>query len=418
MRSHLIATVSVLALGCLAGTVQAAEPISKPASSGQPIPATTAPGQVVSVPAQTGTVIASGPVVSMPAAGSCTGLRECPFPAGCAPCDACDQCCFCVDVGLYYMQPFWKTNGAYVIERQTEGQPSGQINEFTRQEDFDYDFEFAPVIAIEYKCGHGLGVRGRYWHFDAGDTVSAINHAGDNVRIRSAHPLGDGVESPTPIPPGFVTLGDGTGDRLVVESGLELDVFDVELTKACDFCGCSVLFFGGVRFARIDQTFNGFVANRDLTFTEINLTDHVFNGAGPTLGMEVRHMLGCTGLALFGSGRGSFLYGHHSHHMNSFEVLEARGVRFNPGEFDTSSVEWQDFLPVLEAELGVEWASNACDGCSLLFVQAALVGQAWLGAGNSSLNEIINIDRSPNEVADADANLGFFGFRVSVGVCR
>jgi hypothetical protein len=112
------------------------------------------------------------------------------------------------------------------------------------------------------------------------------------------------------------------------------------------------------------------------------------------------------GLTLYGSSRASLLYGHG-------QQTAASNVNvFSFGEGADSSRD--DLLPILEAELGAEWSSDM--GGMRVFLQAALVGQVWFGAGNASRAT------SPDTLGplaggvEDDSNLGFFGITVSAGI--
>lgn len=69
-----------------------------------------------------------------------------------------------------------------------------------------------------------------------------------------------------------------------------------------------------------------------------------------------------------------------------------------------------DLLPVAELELGGRWSRDL--GGVRLFVQAALSGQGWFGAGNSS--NVSNVFTGFD--TDNDMNLGFFGLTLATGV--
>ena len=117
-------------------------------------------------------------------------------------------------------------------------------------------------------------------------------------------------------------------------------MWDWEAIQHCQ-AGCwGLLFSGGVRFAHISQAYNAFRngklgpvdtvpipvglttgSGRMDTDTDNLFSGHSFDGAGLTFSAEARRQFGQSGLALYGSARGSLLYGRGIQRASMTSVL-------------------------------------------------------------------------------------------------
>jgi hypothetical protein len=301
-------------------------------------------------------------------------------------------------VGVYLLRPHWDTNPAYAVFRATPGDPAAFSSR--QQKNFDWDTEAAPLVWLGWVTPSGCGVRGRYWEFDADVTTGVLNdsNALASVTIASAAPLGLGVSGTT------------VGDRIGVESDLRLEVADLEATQAFDICQWSFLVAGGLRYASVTQRYHaGFIPADPTTDSVVTLrSNHSFHGAGPTVAFEARRYLGY-GWALYGAGRGSLLFGSGKQDVAR---LSNDGVTGALDAVATARDDNDDLLPIVELELGGEWAWECCYG-RLLF-QAGVVSQTWFGAGNAANSDLIDATALAQS-ADNDSNLGLVGLKLSVG---
>src|SRR5262249_34966997 len=158
----------------------------------------------------------------------------------------------------------------------------------------------------------------------ASGTGAGVN----GVQVLSASPLGLSL----------ITATGGQGpSALVITSKLQLQVLDLDALCQVSACKWNLLFAGGVRLASLDPTYNAYTAGDAL------LSSNIFSGLGPTLAVEVRRTLGGTGLSLYGSVRGSVLFG--SGHQEA--AIPDRNV---------VAQDHHDIgLPVVEAEIGLEY---------------------------------------------------------------
>ena len=159
-----------------------------------------------------------------------------------------------------------------------------------------------------------------------------------------------------------------------------------------------MLLAGGLRLASLDQTYNAY------THGEALLSSSVFSGIGPTLGLEARRNLGGTGISLYGSARGSILFG------------SAHQIATIPDRTNVANDHRDIGMPVAEAELGLEYGRTV--GTSRFFGQIALVGQEWFGAGGASRSSTDVIPGGAFSTSSyvGDSDLAFLGLLIRAGV--
>jgi hypothetical protein len=103
----------------------------------------------------------------------------------------------------------------------------------------------------------------------------------------------------------------------------------------------------GVRIAHVSQSFNANYAVFGVTSVNTNIT---FNGAGPRAGLHGEYQMGC-GFYGFGKGMLNLIAGR-------FNADYLQQATFNGVQAQTSVTE-DRLVPVLEAELGIGWASTS-----------------------------------------------------------
>lgn len=290
--------------------------------------------------------------------------------------------------GFYILQPHFKNNPAFTVAQTT---PGGSTN--ISAQDFSYDASIAPYAWIGANLCNGLGVRARVFHFD--DTVSRDTINDGLSAIDSAGPLG------------LQNLSTTAGDRLVFSTSLNMLVCDFEAVHPVKCNGWDMTFTGGIRWARLQQTYNHSETPLDGSNVDAVDSEHSFSGAGPIVGLELRRALGCSGFSLFGSARGAVMFG-----SSDQEALQTIGSGTETS-FVSASASHEDVLAVTELELGAEYARNM--GRYRLIVQAGFVGHVWFGAGNGANNEVIPVLVDP-EISDNNSTLGLVGGRLSVGI--
>lgn len=341
----------------------------------------------------------SAPVGGFPTADSSPAVL---LPQGCLPGNECcpppdtpaDRSGFIGGAGLYLIQPYFDNNMAFALQ-STAGRAGGAIppgspgiRADTRVE-ISHHVEVAPLVWLGYLGEDGLGVRARWWYFRQGTDQSMTVPTGQGANgttLFSAAPLG---------------LSLSSAEAMAVTSKLELQVADFEALYDLQACGWDLLLAGGVRVAKIDQTYNAFAPE---PFMNALFSSHDFMGAGPTLAVEARRGLGLTGLSLYASGRGSLVLG------------SADQVATIPDQRLTAQDHRNPAIAIGEVELGIAYGRNL--GWSRLFGQVALVGQEWFGAGGASRSSVNVLPGGGFNGAayTGDSNLAFLGLSIRLGV--
>jgi hypothetical protein len=189
--------------------------------------------------------------------------------------------------------------------------------------------------------------------------------------------------------PTAVLAGAGIGsDRLLFTSDLNVRTVDAEVTYQWGGCDCLVRVSGGVRWTGLRQGYHAALRNSgDGITTETQQLDfeQEFSGAGPTVGLFLRHTLGADGLAAYGSVRGAILAGHldqrgaYSQDISDPALLALVGSQQTRTRFDNRSAQ---VLTEAELEMGLEYAVPV--GRSRLFVRGGLVAQSYSNAGSAT----------------------------------
>jgi major outer membrane protein len=309
---------------------------------------------------------------------------------GCSSCsDGCGH--YFAGAGAYFVQPFWTSNPAYFHFDTLGGIPSAG-----GQQDFGFNYELVPLVWIGCKNGDGLGCRARWWKYDQ-SAHELFTDDSNNTVIETAAPLGLAINTSN--------NSAAAPEILAIDHNLDLTVLDVEITQDVE-AGCWWLTFsGGGRYCHMSQTYNAVHVNSTgTTLLDLLVSSHDFNGFGLTTAMEAHRPLGLLGMSLYGSVRGTLLYG------DKFQSAVVTGTNELHADY-----AHQSLLPVLELELGMEWRNHIW--CWETFVQIGVVGQAWFGAGNASRSNVPPSDVAVLRGAGVDdATLGFFGGVFTAGI--
>lgn len=297
--------------------------------------------------------------------------------------------------GLALIQPRWGSNPAFRVN----GSGGGSV-----LQEFDYDFDDAPLAWIHFQNCSSLGARVRYFQYAQSERTGARNPADGSSTITLAAPLGLGVLAAEP------------NKRVDVKTTLNVLSWDVEATADLSRPCWSILAALGVRYAHLSQNYNAYVgalppppppppAPPPPVASAFNVySGHNFNGAGPTLGLDLVRFLGDSGLGFYANGRFSLLFGSTHASATRFEKAGPGGPLRSQ---EVRQVNDSQVLPVGELEIGLQLARQF--GGMTGLVQAGLVGQVWWNAGNAANNNAI-LQPSDNE------NLSFIGFTLRAGV--
>ena len=276
--------------------------------------------------------------------------------------------------GAYYLFPFFSSNPAYF----TTTTPGGRTT--NSQHDFNNQGNGAPLAFLSYTFENGIGIQGRWFRYEGSTSTSGNLDGNTGISDGSGNSLG------TP----------GAGSHIDVNSQLKLNVIDLELTQKWVF-GCWWLqATGGVRYAYIYEGYQMNVTD-PVNGNASSSSSHTFNGFGPTISFEVHRRLWDSAFGVYGSARGSLLFGTLSENFQITSPLVANAA----GSNNSTSI-----IPVGEVEMGGEWSH--CWGRVRIFGQLGVVGQIWGNAGNASTGGTLATGSLGNQSTSA-ANFGFIG---------
>jgi len=248
-----------------------------------------------------------------------------------------------------------------------------------------FEYEFKPSVRawLGYVGPNGNGIRATYWDF--GQKSQTLTLLSDAMTTQSAQVI------TVTIPASITTTG--AGETLIANSTLNTRTLDLEGTISKQLGDIEVTAGGGLRYAALYQDFTGSIINGGVSTQQLTWK-RTYEGLGPTLSAEFRKPIGCQGLALFGSGRGSLLFGKKS--LSRF-VNPAAGAQ-PPVPFARLN-DADEVVPIFSLGLGAEWARQY--KCGELSIRSAYEGQLWAEAGAPTLGF-----------------LGFECFTVEVGFSR
>jgi len=304
------------------------------------------------------------------------------------------QCCstaggyFTAGGGFYLIQPYFASNpiGAY---RSSVGTTFSRV-----ERDFPYHMDVAPLAWLSYTSESGLGFRVRYWQLCQSSQDSFGLPKG--ASFASAAPLG-------------LTITAGADEGFAAASDLMLLVWDFEATQVWRCDNWQILGAAGIRYAHLAQDYlaasSGIVGGPNAQYLD---SGHNFNGAGPTVAVDIKRLFPSSGFALYSNARGALLFG--SAHQRVFRQVTSPTTGL-PLSLEESASFQATVLPVGELEFGAEYRRDL--GHADLLVQLGLVGQVWLGAGNGANSSVLN---GGSFHSDNNSNLGFVGMAFRFGV--
>jgi hypothetical protein len=362
-----------------------------------PLPAPVKKNPVQNAPVQNAPV-QNAPVQNAPVQNTPLIQNAPAYPGYVAP--ACDKpVCESTDCGIagYYgpsrywyfnyenviVQPYFTRNAAYFSNDPNNNNANG---EGYLEVPFDWGYTYSPRIELGSmsECG-GLGARIRYWHFDGDESLTANDPNGDIFVGFAEDDISDDI-------------GVYDVDDALFTHSLQMDVLDAELAIQQRFW----TFSGGLRWARMEQTYYG---------TELNVANpdrfesgHSFEGTGLTVAAEFLKPFSRS-FSMFAKARTSFLYGQSG--------FFAR----NPDETSyLVNVNGNDLLSASELQIGVDWRRRMYSGHTL-FVTFAIEGQYWNNGGTGAPTNNATFDEGNYQNAHPqDADFGFFGFNIGTGI--
>ena len=312
--------------------------------------------------------------------------------------DGCTNSCCEARGGLFvtyenvWIKPFFNHNGAFQIFNAIPN--TGESVEIV---EFDWSFRSTPRVELGYliPCS-GLGWRARYWQFNSSTSTTATDPGEGNIAV--------GLHDDPDIE---VNTADDEFAR--ASHALDLDVVDLEVIMRRESNCSEFTFSGGLRYLRMDQDYRASFTNFNTGIVDdIVVSNHFFEGFGPTLGLEGVRRLGTSSLSLFGKTRGSLLLGDSGLDQAS---IDPQDIAEPIGDFVTTS-NTLDFQFIAELQVGVQCERCLSNG-SLLFGRLGAEVQYWPSAGSGAYQNGEDNDGHGEDPRDSDMLL--FGLSASVG---
>ncbi|MCI0682053.1 MAG: Lpg1974 family pore-forming outer membrane protein [Gemmataceae bacterium] len=302
---------------------------------------------------------------------------------------------------IYFIRPYINDNVAFTT---TTG--IGTAAPQQTAEEFDWNYHVSPLVWLGWTSECGVGFRARYFYFDQDSEgfTTTLDAAGAATTV-IAPPAGLSPLVGTPArgfqSPGVVLQGGAGADNLSFGSNLHIQTLDGEATCAHEWCRCGMLFSVGGRYLQMRQDYLATLVNTPAAGTSETASlsaGHNFYGGGPTMSLYGRFEFGRSGLAVFGSARGSFLVGNSKLTATLTETI-TDPVNGNQASSSLSQSRDNLVLPIGELEGGVEYSRAL--GRTRVFVRGAAVNHTYFDAGSASGRE---------------DNLSLFGAQVSFGL--
>ncbi len=301
----------------------------------------------------------------------CGGCGDCDScQGGCGGCGNCGRggCGGCCDwreagttPGLYvgfelvWVKPYFRNQSAYYIDYN---QP-----DTIAVTSFDTNFDVTPRVWLGYTTDCGLGVRARYWQYDHSTPgKSAVSTSDYSLMAVCA----------TDVFYGFAST-NGVGQTLTATHGLELHTFDVEVTQDFNWWRTSVTLGAGVRYVKMQQDYTATIYG-EAPIDMISLS-HGFEGAGPTVAIDLRRRIRESPFYITAGARESILFVRAGQDM--YEDYWGYG--------DHQSSICEEIRAITEIRLGVEYRRHMAYS-STLIVRGGYEGQIWHDAGGPNFD--------------------------------
>jgi hypothetical protein len=305
--------------------------------------------------------------------------------------------------GFSLLTPFVDNNRAFGVFTVTKA------GETIQSTDFGNPLAVAPRFWLGLAGPGGWGFRTSFWHFGDSDSLTASLDGTSRCTtfISSAAPMGLGVST------GTFLLAKGNTDVLSVSERLNLNAFDFEFTREIGLGRTFLLLSGGARYARIGQHYDADVYNTANNFAR-NAEDlqlhsaQRFIGGGPTLAMQGWYPLGRTRFSIYGTARGTLLFGDSHQAASVDEVVAVKGtlIAVTPASASASHVS---AVPVGELEIGLQWTGMWRRFYP--FLRTGVTAQTWFNALTAS-----SIPTYLGNTGDPNTNLSFLGVSFQAGL--
>lgn len=254
-----------------------------------------------------------------------------------------------------WMRPHFDQNVAMIVDP-----PLG--NTLTP---FHYNSNLVPRAWLGWQAAcSGAGFRASYWRFDASaaeERATAV--AGATPVYLFVYGAGGNLSRNA-----YADLGE----TLVSNHSLMLHTLDFEGTQQFSLASLQCLAGFGVRLAEMDQHLRGEVYDATNSLWEVVTNDLSFQGAGPTVSLQIQRGLGNSRFSMFNGLRGAFLFSDTQ--QNIYEMKDGFANE------QTDVAEQTEVLSMGELAMGLQY-SQCIGSRAYLFVRGNYECQAWFDVG-------------------------------------
>ncbi|HBO42733.1 MAG TPA: hypothetical protein DD670_02100, partial [Planctomycetaceae bacterium] len=250
---------------------------------------------------------------------------------------------------------------------------------------FQTDYEMAPRFWLGYKGETGLGGRIRYMQFDHNLMEGSLLADADNSYFINYF---NNVWGPEQI---FAE----DGDELFFSHGMEMHVLDLDVMQDLYWGRTQLTIGGGLRYAKTSFLSVAFAMTGELQ-GEGAFMENTFEGAGPTVFLEMQRRIGQSSVSIVGGARGSVLFGRTRHWVGWAELdgeTADLAIALERGDRTAG---------VIEGMIGVQYDRALTRGVDT-FIRAGWEGQLWFDVG------------SPTSTL---GDMGMQGLSLSIGITR
>jgi hypothetical protein len=254
-----------------------------------------------------------------------------------------------------WMRPHFDQNVAMIVDP-----PIG--NTLTP---FHYESNLVPRAWLGWQstCS-GAGFRTTYWRFDASaaeERATAV--AGATPVYLFVYGAGGNLSRNA-----YADLGE----TLVSNHSLMLHTLDFEGTQQFSLASLQCLAGFGVRIAEMDQHLRGEIYDATNSLWEVVTNDLSFQGAGPTVSLQIQRSLGNSRFSVFNGLRGAFLFSDTQ--QGIYEMKDGFANEL------TDVAKQTEVLSMGELALGMQY-SQCIGPRAQLFVRGNYECQAWFDVG-------------------------------------
>ena len=209
----------------------------------------------------------------------------------------------------------------------------------------DYHFGFDIGLGKVF-CERNAELSLNWTHFHSKDTASKHGSSSDMI--------GPFFEIGPDALPYKIAHGKAT---------FNFDAVDLDYGVFVNFGDClQTNIYGGVAFARINETIFARYSSLDGIFSRNIKTPSTFMGAGPQVGMDFTYSI-CNGFNFIGGADASILVGSIKNHT-SYDTFTPQLADFDmtsPNKQSTSVQSKTQVVPALKGRLGLSYSFTACE---------------------------------------------------------